>query len=53
MVSIICTATTMSESIIVIPANSELIIGIYKDETPSPDNQCALGLRGSSKTSYR
>ena len=37
-----CTATTMSQSIIVIPANSELIIGIYKDETPSPENQCAL-----------
>ena len=37
-----CTATTMSQSIIVIPSNSELIIGIYKDETPSPDNQCAL-----------
>ena len=37
-----CTATTMSQSIIVIPAKSELIIGIYKDETPSPDNQCAL-----------
>ena len=35
-----CTAITMS--IIVIPANSELIIGIYKDKTPSPDNQCAL-----------
>ena len=30
-----CTATTMSQSIIVIPANSETIIGIYKDEPPS------------------
>ena len=37
-----CTATTMSQSIIVIPANSEIIIRMYKDETPSPDSQCAL-----------